>query len=398
MGASDILATGRQRRECTIVRFVHSGDWQLGMTRHFLSAGEQERYSEARLDAVRALAQLATREECSFAVVCGDVFDSNLVDRSVVVRALDALRAFTVPVYLLPANHDPLNAASVYRSRTWLERCPAHVVVLAGADPVAVPNVAAEVVGAPWDSKQPLEDLAARACTGLPARPTPATARILVAHGAVDTLSPDKSEPSLIRLATAELALADGVVDYIALGDRHSVTEVGATGRIWYAGTPLVTDYTEDAPNEALVVTLKTDGGCDVARHAVGTWRFVRESFPIDGAEDVGAVEAFLEALPAKRETVVKLSFQGTVSLAEKARLDALLEHYADLFAALETWERHTDLVVKPDEDDLRDLGLSGFAAAALEEIRTLAEADGAAGQTAQDALDLLYRLARSGG
>ncbi len=368
------------------------------MTRHFLSAGEQERYSEARLDAVRALARLATQEECSFAVVCGDIFDSNLVDRAIVVRALDALRAFTVPIYLLPANHDPLNAASVYRSRTWLDHCPTHVMVLGSSTPVEVPNVAAEIVGAPWDSKQPLDDLAARACAGLPSRPTPGTARILVAHGAVDTLSPDKDEPSLIRLAAAEQALADGAVDYIALGDRHSVTQVGATERIWYAGTPLVTDYTEDAPNEALVVTLAADGSCTVARHQVGNWRFVRESFPIDGAEAVGAVEAYLEALPAKRETVVKLSFQGTVSLAEKARLDGLLEHYADLFAALETWERHTDLVVKPDEADLRDLGLAGFAAVALEDIRAQAEAGGEAGQTAQDALDLLYRLARSGG
>ena len=99
-----------------MVRFIHTGDWQLGMTRHFLPSDAQARYSEARLDAVRAIAKLAQEERCSFVVVCGDVFDSNHLDRQVVVRALDAMSSFDVPLYVLPGNHDPANAASVYSS------------------------------------------------------------------------------------------------------------------------------------------------------------------------------------------------------------------------------------------------------------------------------------------
>jgi hypothetical protein len=33
------------------LRFLHTSDWQLGMTRHFLSEGAQEKYSQARFDA-----------------------------------------------------------------------------------------------------------------------------------------------------------------------------------------------------------------------------------------------------------------------------------------------------------------------------------------------------------
>src|SRR5680860_1117936 len=150
-----------------MVRFLHTGDWQLGMTRHFLSGDAQARYSEARLDAVRHIAELARVEDCSFVVVSGDVFESNHLDRQVVVRSLDAMATFDIPLYLLPGNHDPVNAGSVYRSATFRDHCPEQVVLLDSPGIVAVPGVNVELVAAPLNSKQPLEDLVAKACTGL---------------------------------------------------------------------------------------------------------------------------------------------------------------------------------------------------------------------------------------
>ena len=62
------------------------------------------------------------------------------------------------------------------------------------------------------------------------------------------------------------------------------------------------------------------------------------------------------------------------------------------MFAKLTTWERHNDLVVLPDDHDFTDLGLTGFASEALQEL-TAAAGDDA---TARDALALLYRLVRA--
>ncbi|MFH1743057.1 MAG: metallophosphoesterase, partial [bacterium] len=93
------------------LRFLHTSDWQLGMTRHFLAEGAQERYSQARFDAIRTMGRIAKDEECQFMLVCGDVFESNQVDRKTVARALEALKDVPVPVFILPGNHDPLNAA-----------------------------------------------------------------------------------------------------------------------------------------------------------------------------------------------------------------------------------------------------------------------------------------------
>lgn len=378
-----------------MAKFIHTGDWQLGMTRHYLAGEAQDRFSEARLDAVGAIARLARDEHCDFVVVCGDVFEANQVDRRVITRALEALRAFEVPVYLLPGNHDPINAASVYRSTTFTSHCPPNVVVLHEAGARRVPGLEVEVVGAPWAAKAPLEDLAGTACADLAAGD--GVLRVLVAHGAVDALAPDPNNPSLIRLAGIEDAIGKGLVHYVALGDRHSVTEIGTTGRIWYAGSPLATDYGEVEPNQVLLVELEGDS-VEVERRPTGSWQFLRRSFDVNRRSEVEGVGEWLSGVPAKRSTVAKLSFVGTLSLADKARLDEILEHHTDLFAALVTWERHTDLVVRPDDADLRDLGLVGFAAEAVAELRSLAEAPGPDADVAQDALSLLYRLVRRPG
>ena len=62
-------------------RFLHTGDWQLGMTRHFFSEGVHERFAQSRFDATRELGRIA-EEDCRFMVVCGDVFgdDSRLFE------------------------------------------------------------------------------------------------------------------------------------------------------------------------------------------------------------------------------------------------------------------------------------------------------------------------------
>src|ERR1035437_5406397 len=94
-----ICPVGRQG-EVELAKFIHTADWQLGMTRHFLEGEAQARYTQARFDVVRGIAALATNENCDFVIVSGDVFESNLLDKRVIVRSLDALIAFSVPVFL----------------------------------------------------------------------------------------------------------------------------------------------------------------------------------------------------------------------------------------------------------------------------------------------------------
>jgi DNA repair exonuclease SbcCD nuclease subunit len=368
----------------TTIRFLHTADWQLGMRRHYLDEEALPRYMQARIDAVAAMAKLARECDCAFSIVCGDVFESNQVDRRTIGRTLEALAEFPGPVYLLPGNHDPLDAGSVYRSGDFARR-PSGVRLLDTNDLVEVSN-RVELVGVPWHSRHPRRDLVAEACARLEARP--GVLRVCVAHGAVDREAPDPDDPALISVASAERALHEGRIHYLALGDRHSVTEVAP--RIWYSGTPLATGYRETDPGQALVVELD-ERHCTVERHRVGSWRFLERSLQLESSADLDELEEWLAALADKPCTVVKLRLTGSLGLADRARLESLLEQAGELLAALE--QRRDALVVLPAEPDLAALDLAGFARAAVDELAEKAAGDDEEAGVARDSLALLYRL-----
>ncbi|PRC45670.1 DNA repair exonuclease, partial [Mycobacterium sp. ITM-2017-0098] len=302
------------------MRFLHTADWQLGMTRHYLNGDAQPRYSAARRGAVAALGPLAADVDAEFVVVAGDVFEHNQLAPREVSTSLEAMRGIAVPVYLLPGNHDPLDASSVYTSALFTSEKPENVVVL---DRPGVHEVrpGLQLVAAPWHSKAPTTDLVADVLDALPAD---GVTRIVVGHGAVDILVPDKDRPSLIGLAALEAAIARGAVHYVALGDKHSRMNVGSTGRIWYSGSPEVTNYDdiEPEPGQVLAVEIdESDAGRPVRvdAHRVGSWRFMSLRHAVDNSRDVADLDINLDQMPDKERTVIRLGLTGSLTVTDRA-------------------------------------------------------------------------------
>lgn len=372
-----------------MIRFLHTSDWQLGMTRHFLSEGSQERYSQARFDAIRTMGHIAKDENCQFMLVCGDVFESNQVDRKTVARALEALKEVSVPVFILPGNHDPLNAAAVYRSSTFIDRKPAHVHVIENASPIRIADDV-ELVGAVWMSKRPVTNPVEEALANL--QPANGIVRICAAHGAVDRLTPDPESAGVIALAALERAIVENRIHFVALGDRHSLTEVSENGRVWYSGTPEATDFSEMKPGYALVVDV--DGEHVAAREVkIGQWQFIQREIELNTTDDVESLGKWLENTENKERTVLQLVLVGSLTLSLQDTLQAHLITAKDVFAAFDVQDDR--LLVVPDDTDFADLGFSGFADATVQQLRAKIEAGGDEGNTARDALMLLLRLAR---
>lgn len=378
------------------VTFLHTADWQLGMTRHFLPPDAQAQFTADRLAAIERMGEVAASTGARFVVVCGDVFEDHRVSARIVSQALDRLAGCPVPVYLLPGNHDPYDAASVYRSDVFAKRCPDNVVV------VATPGVREAVDGvdlvvAPWPTKSPTADLVGEQV----ARLTPTDRiRIVVGHGGADRLVPG-SDPAIVAVGPLETALRDGLIDFVALGDRHSVTDLSPTGRIWYSGAPEVTNFddVETRPGRVLEVSLTRGSSTTavVTEHEVGRWRFRSMTADVGSAADLASLAARLDQVPDKATTVVRLGLVGTLSVADGEALTELLDATADRFAGLVRWDSHDDMRVVADPADVAGLGLRGYAADAAQELLDQAQADDEQSAVARDALALLGRLAGHG-
>jgi DNA repair exonuclease SbcCD nuclease subunit len=373
-----------------MVKFLHTSDWQLGMTRHFLAEGAQERYSQSRFDAIRAMGRIAKDEKCQFMLMCGDAFESNQVDRKTVARAMEALKEVSVPVFILPGNHDALNAASVYRSSTFIERKPAQVQVIETAAPIKVAE-GVELVGAPWMSKRPVANPIEEAISALV--PANKVTRICMGHGAVDTLTPDMESAGIISVASLERAIGEGKIHFVVLGDRHSLTKVGGGDRIWYSGTPEATDFRETQSGYAHIVEIG-DGSVTTKSIQIGHWRFIeRERVDLNTADDVEALRKSLEEIENKERTVVRLNLVGSLSLALNGGLQNHLLAAKDVFGAFDV--RDGALLVLPDDTDFANLGFSGFADGTVQRLRSKIAEGGDDSTVAREALMLLLRLAK---
>jgi DNA repair exonuclease SbcCD nuclease subunit len=377
--------------DCT-VRFIHTADWQLGMTRAFLNEDAQIRYAQDQLEVIASIGVLAKAQHADFVVVCGDVFESNFVERRTILRALEAIGLISIPVYILPGNHDPLDQSSIYASKDFVENKPKNAIVLDKETPLEI-GPGLQLLPAPWTSKRPQCDLLKRACAHLSSQD--GVLRIAVAHGAVDNLSRNKEDPNLIQLEALQAKIKEGAVHYIALGDRHSSTRIA--DRIWYSGSPLATSFDEVDSGKVLVVDLDSDK-CRVDEHKVSAWSFIQQSLTIVGDAGIDDISEILKGIPAKDRSVFRIGVKGVLSLEGKARFEDLLDKNRQLFASLEIWNEETDLLIQPSADDLANLNLGGFAKVALDRLLEMSTTDGPDSESARDALGLFYRLAKGVG
>lgn len=375
------------------VTFIHSSDFQLGMTRWFLDDNAQSRFDDSRLRAIARLGDLATETGAEFIVVAGDVFDANALAAQTMGRALEALGALPVPVYLLPGNHDALLPGAA------LERAGQrdNITVLSDSTPVEVrPGV--ELVGAPLLARYATEDLAAKALAKL--EPTDSI-RVLVAHGQCEDRS-GEDKPDRIDLPGLEAAAAAGTIDYVAMGDTHSAGPIGNSGRVWFSGAPEVTDFHdrregveggEVNSGKALVVEIDKrspdDVDVTVDERVTGEWTFDALHWEVTDGADVEELLAQLDAYPEKARTVVKYSIAGTLGLEATRALEEGLASRENIFGALYERERLMDLHLEPSDEELEDLPLSGYAREAMSELL------GSADESSRDAVNLLFRLSK---
>ena len=382
------------------LRLLHSSDWHIGMTRRHLPESKQAVFRDARLSAVERLCEHAVNYDVAAVVVAGDIFDGTQLDSNTIVSLLEMLGDLPCPVVLQPGNHDSYQRESVYCAPAFRTHCPDNVIVPTEPTVLVLPEISQlELIVGPYTNRYPTENPFFTALQSIENHPKDSdTYRVGIVHGSVDTFAPQLDDAiggDVIPLEKLENALSQYDCDYIALGDRHSTATVGKSGRIWYSGSPEMTDFddVEKDSRHCLLVELAADD-CTVTPLDCGKWTFHTVQKDINSVADITELAHYFDTLPNKRRTVIRLACNATLPLDDAAYLAEEEDRWESMLAGFHVWERNSSTHVLPATDEVRK-NLAGYVAEAADELAQQAEAGD---ETAQNALMLLYRLAAQGG
>jgi DNA repair exonuclease SbcCD nuclease subunit len=360
------------RNPGSMVKILHTADWQLGLRLNFVGGDAAVRLRSQRFATIEAIAALAREQQVDAVVVAGDVFDDNGVGRDTLQQARDALRSFgEIPVVLLPGNHDPATEDSALAR---LGELGDHLHAALTPEPVRLGEL--EIHPCPLLRRHQYDDP-----TGvLTERGDSRAIRVALAHGGVldfgeETETPNRIDPDAV--------IAKGF-DYLALGDWHAVYQVG--DRAWYSGAHEATRFKEKRPGRVLLVEIEGPGALPrIEEHQVARTHWHRVQFEFSGDEDLARLEQWFADLERPSDALAAIELDGVLSLAGRSRLDDLLEDYAARLALLRI--EADRIQAAPTEEDLETLRGEGFVARALATLRE--EED----PRDTDALRLMHRL-----
>lgn len=296
-----------------MLKFLHTADWQIGMNaRHTGAASPKVR--EARFRAAERLAQIALDEEVNFAILAGDTFEHHAVALAEVERTADILGRFPCPVFVLPGNHDPLEAGSVWERPVW--KAFNNIHILREASPLEIGE--AMLFPCPLRSRWSGGDPTA----WIPAGTDANRIRIGIAHGTLEGLpSADRAHPIPADAAWARR------LDYLALGDWHSLRIFGDEQRgrrMAYSGTPEPTAFGERDSGQALIVEIDEPGApprLRPVRSASLEWKQLERDILQPG--ELHRVRQEVERL-AGPNVLLELKLKGVLAPEDEAVLDQL--------------------------------------------------------------------------
>ncbi len=345
--------------------FVHTADWQLGKQFANIDGDAGAALRNRRIEAVRAVGELATERRADAILVAGDAFDHNAVADRTVIQMLNALESFAGAWIFIPGNHDPALADSVWTRLNHLVP-PSNVhLALEPETTLSLQDGRACVLPAVLRRRHEIDDLTA----WFDAAETPqGTIRVGVAHGSVPEFLPGASEsPNPVAARRAEAAQ----LDYLALGDWHGTLKVD--DRTWYSGTPETDNFQSRDPGNVLLVTIHEPGAppeVEKVRTGHFTWR--QETAEVRSADEVEALDRKIsESAPEAGRVLLWLRLRGAIDLATRGLLLARLAHWEALLHHLRIDD---ELMNEPSDDDLDRIDRSGFVRAAVERLRERAD------------------------
>lgn len=392
-----------------MISFLHAADLHLGLRLTRFTPHVATKIREARFQALERIRDVAREQQPAFVLIAGDLFDDHAIDGDIARRAFALLESFTVPIYVLSGNHDPLLPGSVWDRKPWDRANGPRVFVL--REPAAVEIMAGLVLlPCPVFRKTSLDDptrwIAQSSCDRGPLR-------IGVAHGSLKIREDLPAEDHLISRNAAQ----DLHLDYLALGHWHSrqlfrssdgvertayagVHETmrfpgasdGRTGWVPYSGGGR-TEFLDQGKGELWHVTLDRPGAPPELRPIeVGHLIWEEERRSLASADDLGQLVNEVATRPHTERRLLRLALEGVVEPSVMLRLKELedvLDRY--LFKELDT----SGLRIQPTPEELAQMASQGILRRVFEQLQDESQGpDEHTRRIAQRAMVLLYQLA----
>ena len=343
--------------------FLHSADWQIGKPyARVQDPDKRARLRQARIEAIGRIGACIETTQARFLLVAGDLFDSPTPSSSDVAAVCQAIGGLSVPVLVIPGNHDHGAPGSVWHTpffRSEQERRAPNLQVLLERRPVELPE--ALVLPCPLlrrsDSVDPTAWVRNLAWSELPADKP----RLLLAHGSVHgfaaaDLDADEDNPSSAnnRLQIDGPLLSQ--LDYVALGDWHGLKQIHP--KVWYSGTPEPDRFPRSDDyqgGQVLAVTPQRGGTPQLEPLSTAALDWQQRRIELRSSDDLERLESQLEPLLSAEpgQHLLLLEQSGSLGLEAYQRYQQLLER---LEAQLLRLKQRGSIEQRPDPSEVAAL------------------------------------------
>lgn len=400
------------------MRFLHAADLHIGLRVTRFGAETNGRVQEARIASLDRMIRIAQTKSLDFLLIAGDLFDDNHIDGATARRTLELLESVRLPVYIIPGNHDPLTADSVYERPPWSRIGPSsNIIVLRDTNSVAIPG--GMLYPCPLTAKNSLDDPTR---TILARSPGDSAIRIGLAHGSLNDRPNLPPDDHLIDRHTADMK----GLDYLALGHWHSPSrhadragvirtvypgvhepmrfrDAPEFGIGWsaYSSASAADNFGDDGRGRALIVEIEHVGAPPVIEEIdTTTFEWRDETFTLRDEADLSTLINDLAHREQRDRQLLRLHLVGTLPASARMRLDELDQTLSGGQGGVLAQYRWFDLDAsrlhaEPSDTELRDFAGDGIVRLVYDRLKTETEnADARTCEIAKQSLLLLYRFA----
>lgn len=333
-----------------MVRFIQTSDWQIGMKGGGLGDAAPV-VREARIKSIQNILEAAQKHEVDFVLLCGDIFEHNMVNQEDVRAVVVAFNQYPdIPIYLLPGNHDILGADCIY-NREIFQRI-SHLTIIRSSETVSLNS--GTLHPCPVFSKFITQDL-----TGvIPIVHEADGIHIGVAHGSLigKTAVSDWED---ITLPIDPSCVDKTGIDYLALGHWHgyrAYEDAKGTIRIAYSGTHEQTKYDEDGAGKCLLIQIAGKGEApQIEPIQTGQLKWESRDFEMRDASSIDELKQYFESIGDI--DMVRLVLRGELPLECKEELDNMLEYQGTLHKNFRVKIEFLDIIAPVQLDEQANLG-----------------------------------------